>query len=184
MARRIDRRLRRSMSPNQVSRSQRNELSPQSVNRWLNDVGDTWDRQHSVKELVQGRHRRADQTAKHLALAVRQLRQHAADLVDLRRGGLQSRQSSLCGGGISNAIERRTYAADAVGNLPAEIDPTDRQTLDGRGALLNHLFGWPAEKVHEQCGYRDRGNGPQKPVSRSGCSFGRGTPGIVNRSRD
>ncbi len=45
---------RRSMSPNQVSRSQRNELSPQSVDRGLNDVGDTWDRQHSVKELVQG----------------------------------------------------------------------------------------------------------------------------------
>ena len=51
------------------------------------------------------------------------------------------------------------------------IDPTDRQTLDGRDALLNHLLGRPAKQIDEQRGNCDRGNRPQKPVGRPGCSL-------------
>ena len=51
-------------------RSQRNELGPQGIDCGLDDFRDTGDRQHFVKELVQARHRRADQTTQHLALAV------------------------------------------------------------------------------------------------------------------
>jgi len=54
----------------QRSRSQRNELGPQGIDCGLDDLRYTRDRQHFVEELVESRHRRADQTAQHLALAV------------------------------------------------------------------------------------------------------------------
>src|SRR5262249_10904308 len=96
---------RRSMFPNQHSRSQQSELGPQSIDCGLDNLGNTWDRQRFVKELVQSCHRGADQTCQHLALTVRQLREHAADFVDLRRSCLQSRQSSLRRSCIGNAVK-------------------------------------------------------------------------------
>ena len=57
------------------------------------------------------------------------------DLVDLVCDLSQLRQRRLRGGGISDASERGTKAAGAIGSLFAHVETANRQALCGRARL-------------------------------------------------
>src|SRR5262249_41941669 len=78
-------------------------------------------------------------------------------------------------GSISNAGQGGAQVGDAVVNLLAQIEATDRQVLHGSYALLNNLFRRSGEPIDRESSNRQERDEPVEPVKRGRCRRARGT---------
>src|SRR5262249_44525047 len=70
---------------------------------------------------------------------------------------------------VGDTSERSAQVGDAVRNLPANIEPADRQTRDSRYARLDNLLRGPGKEVDEQGQDRQKWDEPIEPVARDSC---------------